>query len=95
MKVSSVIVKPIVTEKTMALEHEGKYAFRVNMYASKGAVANEVARLYGVEVVNVATMIMPGKKRRILKTRKFTKTRKWKKAIVTLKEGDKIELIGA
>ena len=79
----------------MVLELERKYAFRVNMKATKGAVANEINRLYGVEVENVRTMIMPGKKRRVLGTRKFTKTQKWKKAIVTLKEGHKIELIGA
>ena len=95
MKVSNIVVKPVVTEKTMALELERKYAFRVNMQASKGAIASEINRLYGVEVENVRTMIMPGKKRRVLGTRKFTKTKKWKKAIATLKEGHKIELIGA
>jgi len=95
MKVNNVVVKPVVTEKTMALELERKYAFRVNMKASKGAVANEINRLYGVDVEKVRTMIMPGKKRRVLGTRKFTKTQKWKKAIVTVKEGQKIELIGA
>jgi len=95
MKVSNIVVKPIVTEKSMAHEHEGKYYFMVNTKASKGAIANEIARLYDVEVVSVKTMIMPGKKRRVIGTRKFTKTKKWKKAIVKLKEGQKIEQIGA
>ncbi len=78
----------------MALEADGKYVFRVNTKASKGAVANEVGRLYGVEVLNVSTMIMSGKKRRVIGTRLFTKTKKWKKAIVKVKPGQKIELVG-
>ena len=75
MRVSNVIEKPIVTEKTMALEVDSKYVFKVNLRSSKGAIANEINRLYGVDVDGVSTMIMPGKKRRILGTRRFTKSR--------------------
>lgn len=95
MKLSNIIIRPITTEKTMASEHEGKYVFEAGLKATKGAIANEVGRLYGVEVISVKTMVMPGKKRRVLGTRRFTKTKKWKKAIVKLKEGQKIEEIGA
>lgn len=94
MRVSNVIEKPIVTEKTMALEIDSKYVFRVNLRSSKGAIANEINRLYGVDVDGVSTMIMPGKKRRILGTRRFTKSSKWKKAVVKVKPGQKIELVG-
>ena len=94
MRVSNVIEKPIVTEKTMALEVDSKYVFRVNLRSSKGAIANEINRLYGVDVDGVSTMIMPGKKRRILGTRRFTKSSKWKKAVVKVKPGQKIELVG-
>ncbi len=94
MRVSNIVEKPIMTEKTMALEAEGRYAFRVNLRSSKGSVAKEVNRLYGVDVENVRTMIMPGKKRRIVGTSRFVKTKKWKKAIVKVKPGQKIELAG-
>jgi len=94
MRVSNVVEKPIVTEKTMALEIDSKYVFRVNLRSSKGAIANEINRLYGVDVDSVSTMIMPGKKRRIMGTKRFTKTKKWKKAVVKVKAGQKIELVG-
>jgi large subunit ribosomal protein L23 len=83
------------TEKSMAHEHQGKYFFVVNRKASKGSIAKEVKRLYGVDVESVRTMIMPGKKRRVMGTRRFTKTKKWKKAIVKIKDGQQIEEIGA
>ena len=94
MRISSVVIKPIVTEKALALEHESKYFFKVNKNVSKGAVAKEIKRLYDVDVVSVNSMIMPGKKRRIVGTRNFTKTKGWKKVIVELKEGQKINLVG-
>lgn len=94
MRVSDTIIKPIVTERTMAMQNEGNYVFEVNMKTSKGAVSKEIERLYNVKVDSVRVMIMPGKKRRILKTRRFTKTKKWKKAVVKLKEGQKLELVG-
>ena len=94
MRVSNVIIRPVVTEKSMALEADNKYVFLVNMRASKGAVANEVTRIYGVDVAEVNTMIMPGKKKRILRTNKFVKTKKRKKAVVRVADGQKIELVG-
>jgi large subunit ribosomal protein L23 len=94
MRISNVIDRPVVTEKSMEEQSLGRYTFKVNRKASKGAVANEIKRIYGVEPVEVRTMIMPGKKRRVLGTRRFIKTRKWKKAIIKLKEGQSIDLIG-
>lgn len=93
MRVSKIVDRPIVTEKTMALEADGRYVFRVNTKASKGSIAKEISRLYGVDVDDVTTMIMPGKKRRIMGTRNFTKTKGWKKAVVKVKPGQKIELV--
>lgn len=94
MRVSNVIERPIITEKSMVLQNEDVYIFRVNMRASKGSIANEVKRIYAVDVKNVKTAVMPGKKRRIIGTRRFTKTKKWKKAIVKLADGQKIDLGG-
>ncbi|MFZ5424687.1 MAG: 50S ribosomal protein L23 [Patescibacteria group bacterium] len=93
MRLNNVVIKPIVTEKTMALAADGRYVFKVNLKASKNAVAENVAEVYGVNVENVKTLIMPGKKRRISKTNKFTKTKKWKKAVVQLAKGESINLI--
>ena len=94
MRISNIIERPIVTEKTMSFAGDDKYAFKVNTKASKGSIANEIERVYGVDVVDVKTMIMRGKKRRIMGTRKFTKTKNWKKAIVKLKGGQSIDLVG-
>ena len=93
MRLSYIIKRPILTEKSMAQEVEDKYIFSVSMKATKGAIVDEMKRMYNVDVINVATMIMPGKKRRLLKTRRFLKTAKWKKAIVKLKKGQKIDLV--
>ncbi len=90
MRINNVIKKPIVTEKS--LRNPGEYAFMVNMQASKGAVVNEVERTYGVDVMDVHTMIVRGKKRRIAKTSRFGNSGNWKKAIVKLKEGQTIDL---
>ncbi|MFC1621948.1 50S ribosomal protein L23 [Patescibacteria group bacterium] len=92
MQLNKAIIKPIVTEKTMALESEGKYVFRVNMKVSKGRIAEEIEKLYKTKVDSVSTMIMPGKKRRVPKTSRFIKTKKWKKAVVQLKEGENLDI---
>ena len=93
MRLSNVIIRPLMTEKSYSQAAEDKYLFAVNMKASKNSVANEVERLFGVNVIGVNTMIMPGKKRRILRSRKFTKTHKWKKAVVQLKSGEHIDFV--
>jgi large subunit ribosomal protein L23 len=94
MRISKIVIKPVLTEKSMALEADSKYVFRVEPKASKGAIKDEMKRLYDVDVTEVRTMVMPGKKRRITGTRNFTKTKSWKKAIVKVKEGQKIEFLG-
>jgi ribosomal protein L23 len=59
--------------------------------ASKGSVIREVEAKYKVDVQNVRVLIIPGKKRRLLKTNRFIRMPKWKKVIVQIKEGQKIE----
>ena len=92
MYLNKIIHKPILTEKNIALSKTGKYVFSVAYDASKGAISNEVKKAFGVDVLEVRTMIMPGKKRRIPQTPRFTKTDKWKKAIVKIKGGQHIDL---
>ncbi len=92
MKLNNIVEKPIITEQSMADVHQGKYTFKVNTKASKKEIAQVVQRLFNVQVTNVTTRIMPGKQRRIGRTNKFTKTSSWKKAVVSLEEGQKIDL---
>lgn len=95
MRLSNVIEQPIITEKGVKLTEADRYAFRVNRLASKGAIAGAIKEMFGVDVTDVNTMIMPGKKRRIRNTRKYMKTKSWKKAVVTIKEGQKIDMFAS
>ena len=92
MRISNALIKPINTEKSLNLNKAGKVVFSVNMDASKGSIAKELKRAYGVDAVAVRTIVMPGTQRRVSRTSRETKKTKWKKAIVTLKEGQTIDL---
>jgi large subunit ribosomal protein L23 len=85
-----VLRRPLVTEKNAALQALGKYAFDVDEVATKPQVKQAVEKAFKVSVTAVNVMMVPGKTRRI--GRREVKTQSWKKAIVTLKPGDKIEL---
>lgn len=92
---TKVLKRLITTERSAALrEGQNKYTFEVLVGASKGLIATEVAQTYQVEVEQVNIMIMPGKKRRLSRTQRFIRTPKWKKAVVKIKEGQKIEESG-
>jgi len=85
-----VLRRPLVTEKNAALQALGKYAFDVDEVATKPQVKQAVEKAFKVSVTAVNVMMVPGKTRRI--GRREVLTQSWKKAIVTLKPGDKIEL---
>lgn len=86
----NVIVEPVVSEKSYALMAEGKYTFRVNDRAHKTQIAHAVEQIFDVGVAKVRTSrVRPKPKRRGLNR---GKTRGWKKAIVELDPGDRIEL---
>ena len=85
-----VILKPLVTEKSMNEMSENKYTFLVHPDANKTMVKEAVEKMFsGVKVKNVNTMNMDGKKKR--RGYIYGKTAKTKKAVVTLSEGE-IEL---
>lgn len=92
MRINNAVIKPIVTEKSYAMASKGFYTFKVSRSASKGAIKNNIKSLYGVDVIEVNTNVLPGKPKRIMKSRKFTKTETWKKAVVRLKEGQSIDV---
>ncbi len=91
-KITKVLKRLITTEKTTKLkEGQNQYVFEVSLKASASKIAQEVGTEYKVEVVDVKTAVIPGKKRRLFRTQRFTRLPKWKKAVVKLKEGQKIE----
>jgi len=89
MDARSVIIRPIISEKSYAGIEHNRYTFEVDKRASKPEIADAVAEVFNVTVTRVNTMRVPGKSRRLRATAGVTRT--WKKAVVTLKEGDKIE----
>ena len=90
MQLYQVLQRPLITEKSTALQAEGKYAFEVAELANKPQIRQAVEKAFKVEVTAVNVMIVPGKRRRL--GRRELPAHPWKKAIVTLKPGDKIEL---
>ncbi len=86
-----VIVRPLMTERsTMLSEKEGRYSFEVSPTSTKGQIRRAVEELFKVDVTAVRTMKLPGKSRRL---GRFEGRRPdWKKAIVSLKAGQKIDL---
>ncbi len=90
MDVRRVIVEPVISEKSYALMAEGKYTFRVNDRAHKTQIARAVEDIFEVDVAAVRTSKVRSKPKRRGLTR--GKTRAWKKAVVQLAPGQRIEL---
>ncbi len=87
-----IIQRPLITEKgTRSQEFANQYFFAVDPAASKIEIRDAVQRIFNVKVEGVRTMNIGGKKRRV--GRSVGRTAAWKKAIVTLKEGDRIEFL--
>ena len=91
MQVADVIKRPLyLTEKGAKLrEDENKYTFEVDLDANKLQIKDAVETLFKVTVDDVHTLVMRGHMRRMGRT--YAKTRNWKKAIVTVREGDSID----
>jgi len=89
MHLYEVLRRPLVTEKNTTLQIQGKYAFEVDKAANKPQVKQAVEKAFKVKVTTVNVIMVPGKARRV--GRRLIQTRAWKKAVVTLKPGDKIE----
>ena len=91
MHVEDVIKRPLyLTEKGSKLrEEENKYTFEVDLDANKLQIKDAVETLFKVSVDDVHTLVMRGHMRRMGRT--YAKTRNWKKAIVTVREGDSID----
>jgi large subunit ribosomal protein L23 len=88
----SVILKPVVSEKSYALLEANQYTFIVHPTASKPEIADAVRSIFDVTVTRVNTLNRQGKKTRNRRTGKVGSKSSTKRAIVTLAEGDSIDL---
>lgn len=93
MQVVDVLVKPVISEKAVRLAGNSKYAFLVNSAASKEDIKKAVERFYSVNVVAVQTVRFPASPRRQTKKRVENAGILHKKAYVTLKEGQSLNLL--
>ncbi len=89
MQLYEVLRRPVITEKSTALREGNRYVFEVAHRANKNQIKEAVQRAFKVEVVEVNVMRVPGKMHRV--GRRQVPSPSWKKAIVTLKRGHKIE----
>ena len=95
MNLTEVLIKPIITEKANTqVEKLRRYAFKVNRKANKLEIKKAVENFYGVAVVDVNTVVSPGKNKTRYTKAGFIKGVKpaYKKAYVTVAEGDTIDL---
>jgi large subunit ribosomal protein L23 len=86
-----VVLRPLITEKATRLSGENKYAFEVRVDSNKVQIKDAVQKGFNVKVLNVHVINMKGKPRRVRGNR-IKHAVDWKKAVVTLAPGDKIEL---
>ena len=84
-----IVIRPIISEKSYAMIEHNRYTFEVAKEAKKPEIATAVEEIFNVTVTDVNTMRVNGKPRRVRYNKGLT--RSWKKAVVTLKEGDQIE----
>ncbi|OGC70058.1 50S ribosomal protein L23 [candidate division WWE3 bacterium RIFOXYC1_FULL_39_7] len=93
MRLNESILKPVLTEKTMGFAESNKYVFEVGMDVSKGQVVDELKKLFNVDAIDARSSILPGKKMRKGKTAQFMKSPKRKRVIVTLKDGQSLDIV--
>jgi large subunit ribosomal protein L23 len=95
MKVTEILIKPILTEKANAQQESlRRYAFKVNRRANKLEIKTAIEQFYGVTVLEVNTLVVPGKqKTRSTKSGIISGVKSgYKKALVTVAEGETIDL---
>jgi large subunit ribosomal protein L23 len=95
MRTSEVLIKPILTEKANSQQESlRRFAFRVARQANKLEIKKAVEEFYGVNVIDVNTVVVPGKNKTRYTKKGFVKGQKsaYKKALVTVAEGETIDL---
>ncbi len=95
LHIYNVLIRPVVTEKGTAMtEALNKYIFEVAPNANKAQIKEAVEVIFDKKVKKVNTVVMPAK-RGMRGRREYMRSKQWKKAIVTLEEGETIELFNA
>jgi large subunit ribosomal protein L23 len=95
MQPSEVLIKPILTEKANAQQEKlRRYAFKVNRKANKLEIKKAVESFYGITVIDVNTAVVPGKNKTRFTKAGYIQGRKpaYKKALITIAEGETIDL---
>lgn len=92
MEIKNILKKPLVSEKIMNLTAGGKYGFAVAKNSTKPQIARAVESIYGVHVENVKVINVKGKRRVSGRVRKPVYVKGWKKALVKLAAGEKIDI---
>lgn len=91
MNVYEVIKRPVITEKTQfQADVLGQYTFEVDLHANKTQVKQAIEEIYGAKVTSVNTMVMPAKAGRRTGRGYLVRQPVWKKAVVTVAEGESI-----
>lgn len=92
MKPYEIIVKPVISENSLREAEVGRYSFIVNKASSKDEIKKAIQDMFGVSVTKVMTNIVKGNKTRLTKKRKIVADAAYKKARVTLKKGEKLNI---
>lgn len=87
-----IIIEPVVSEKSYSLMDAGVYTFKVHASASKPEICDAIESIFGVTVTKVNTLNRPGKATRARRSNRLGRKPDSKRAMVTLKAGDRIEL---
>lgn len=96
INIKDIIKRPIITEKSgnQSAGGEGGYSFEVDIQANKGEIKTAINKIFGVTVRKIQTLIVKGKTKKMLRTRKAVRKADWKKANILLKTGQKIDIFG-
>jgi large subunit ribosomal protein L23 len=86
-----IIIRPVVTEESQIMAERGQYVFEVSLDANKRQIKEAIGAIFDKKVAKINTMIMPAK-RGMRGRNEYWRSKQWKKAIVTLAEGEKIDL---
>ncbi len=89
---NNILIRPIITEKSMNEAAKGRFTFEVFKFSNKAEISQAVKQSFKVNPLKVQTITVKGKTKRNAKTRKLSQASDWKKAVVQLKAGEKIDL---
>ncbi len=92
MDQTTIIKRPIISEKSMSEAKNLKYCFEVDLHADKNTIKRAIEKKFGVHVISVSSLVMKGRKKRVGKKRAEISLPVFKKAMVQVKTGEKIGL---